>query len=821
MKSNKVITFSHRTRILYVLLTSLLMTFQASATVESTVYDLLKNAEETDVSPTVRVNIDGIYYFTSESSGETAALWQYNPQTGEQKRISFENPLDDSFSVSELESVGGQLLLYEHYSLSSSRMWSYTPGDELARLVNLHGLESYEVINPPRVIDDTFMFVASRESGNDAIWKYDVSCNCVTELTTDFSSILAFRQYQDTALLFGRRDIPGHENVTELWQLEVSTGQVKQLTDFTSSASGEASLDLATVNLLGDKLFLKSWSGGGEQEFWYYDFTQESLYDLSGIGHLRIQDDQYYYLYIQRAHGQWLAVYLSPVNNSINSQLWLYQLDTRELKKVADLKEHTGCTDGESYFEGAATPHEFHNGALYYRSNESGTNQGIWRYDLASDEKTELTPAALSNVKPANYCWVSHFVSNGFMFSGQHLYFSSSVAYDPIPENSIDATRSGLWHIDTITNEATMLLSGNIETIAMGEQFLVFNRPFPGEFPESGFWKLHASSAQLSEITEIKIENERYFSTQFLGTDLVITNNRFGNDRRYWRVTEDLQISEIPKFTENNSSSFPKAGVVSSNKLYFLAKSSLSQRYLWQVGASGVPQLLPVNLGRSIDDVTIRMVTDKALIIRYRDENYRLTLVKINTVDNSVDELTALNEGDPDQFVAIGDKIVALESNGLNSPSKVYVYDVNTKQTQTVLHDTISGIDHVNLDSIYLKRYINGQSLLWRWDIAEQKYYSLQEQEPTVCRNNIPSNYFTYRDYFTNERNTVGKLVYLKNGELIRHDPETDEIVNFGCAGRIHGVSQNLLVFDHPEDGNAAMYRIDGDSLEKQWLADF
>lgn len=817
MKSNKDIKFFHRTRILYVLLISLLMTFQASATIESTVYDLLKNAVESDVYTTQRVNVDGIYYFTSQSSGEPAALWQYNPQTDEQNRIAIENPTGSIFSIDKMEVVDGRLFFDS--SSNTPRIWSYSPGEDMARLVNLNGVSNGAELHGLTEISDSLVFIAEHEQGGEAIWQYNAECNCVSAVSSRFTSIREIKVYQDNLYLRGASLEQRQQQATDLWHVDTTNAVTTQITNLAGTLDNEDVAWVSGFTGVQNSLIIDFRQGFDEQEFWSYDLSDATLEPIKEINDRLIQDGSYYKAEIAAVDAQWLALRFEPPRSwELGGQLWLYNLASAQIKKVADLNSYWECHEGEGSLSIALPPIVFNDGELFYVSSESDSGYGIWRFQLDSEEQVELTPAPLSAVQPKYNCWEIQSISNAFSFNDQQMYFVSSIRTgEPADPTAIDTARSGLWHIDTSTGQPNMLMSSRIELFRMGAQYLVISFPFPGEDKAITFWKLDGATAQLTEIPNIRIDNERYLHIHRFDDELIITNHNYQNGQNYWRVDENLNISEFPRFVQNNSSSLPHSAVVSNDKMYFLAQSGRSQHYLWQVASNGAPQIVPVNLGPSFDDVRIILATDNVLIIRHRNEDFRFTYSKVNTADNSIDPLTELNAridgGFRESFSVVSDLIaVKVLRNGYDGIHDIFFYDPQSGEMQNVFNDVANGTRLINKKSIYLERFLNNDSRLWRWDIEEQQFYPLEEDEAPDCSADLLSSYRT---------TTVDHLIYFKKRELMRHNPLTDEFVNLGCTGRIHGLSQNLLAFEHPEDGDAALYRIEGDSTDKQWLADF
>ncbi|WP_338294360.1 VCBS repeat-containing protein [Planctobacterium marinum] len=796
--------------------------FCAYAQVESTVYDLLKNAEGLNSVPSARVNIDGIYYYLSWSSGEPDALWQYNPQTGEKKYIAIEEPTGRAFSIDEMIVVDGRLFFES--SPSTTQLWSYSPDEEMARLVNLNGLANGAVLRGLTAISNTLVFIAEHEQGGEAIWQYHLACNCISAVSSRFDLIPEIKVYQDNLYLRGASIEPGQEQTTELWHVDITNAATTQITNLTGTRDNGEGVWISGFTGIQNSLIIDFRPGNYEQEFWSYDLAEGTLEPMKEINDSLLQDGTFYTANIAAVDAQWMALrFEAPIPRQLGGQLWLYNLASAQLKKVADLNAYWECHEGEGSLSAALPPIAFNNGAFFYVSNESDSGYGIWRFDLENEEQVELTPDTLTAVQPKYNCWEVQSISKDFSFNDQQMYFVSSIRTGELTDpTAFDTARSGLWHIDTSTGQANMLLSGHVKLYRMGAQYLVMSNPAYREDKPVSFWKLDGGTAQLTEIPNINLENRYSLNIDRIDDELIIIRKRnFQNEVSYWWVDENLNIIELPPFVQSNSSSMPRSAVVSNDKMYFLAKSSLSQRYLWQVGASGVPQLLPINLGREFDDVRIKVATDNELIIRHRDEDFQFTYSKFNTTDNSFDTLTAFNDridGGSQHYFSVVDDLIAVivirkdYERGLDGTRDIFFYDPETGKMQTVFNDVANGTRLINKKSIYLLRYLDNQSLLWRWDIEEQQYYPLEEEEAPDCSGDL---------LHSDKTTIVDHLIYFNRRELMRHDPLTDEFVSLGCTGRIHGLSQNLLMFEHPEDGNAALYRIEGDSTDKQWLADF
>ena len=803
----------------------------ASIQLPVSIYDLNTTIVHSAFRVEEAVSLNGDSYFIGAHAGDGEVLWRHSQETNKTEIV----PLPDYdpdfvYKLRKLTVVGEHIFIQ-----AGPHIWRITPEHPNGKRFNTALLGFYFSIDQVLTLGEEMLFtvnpgVDKRNRPRKTLWKYDSNCACLS--TFDIEQRVYIKNI-DGKILAAADDVE-YENASRLYLVNPDTNETLWVSQTdTDLANRFHDISISDAVVWEDYLIFSSRDIDKQGYLWRYNMETRELSEQTALNsHIHDEDESYYpeilaqrehLLVIQRSSPLFSFAYEKA---RPQKKLYLYNLLDNEVEHVSNLK-HQNCesSDGEdtvlrnTYSAKVALTSD----SLIYESDEWETGFRLWRYDLHSGAKKDITPEWFTNTRQGKHCGEQAFFTNQFILENDQLFFFT---------RNDDKQQGGVWllALDSLTLSQLHVPRSNfayrsVRSVGDDYLFTTNHEPIHGSIEQNYLWRLEPASGVISAIVDQDGNQMRAAEVLSKGELPLIYANNTVSGQALYQLQTDFRAKLVPQVASSTNSSSPDSFLVFGDKMYFLGDSGRSGRYLWQVTASGVPKLLPVMLGESRFGLSLTKVDDYKMLISRRDDDLNSSShILLDTRTNIATPLTELDELYV-KFVAHQDDIMYFSGKAPQSDiGQLWKLNLATRALG-VGHDALPVTDSSNdrygyfVEDRYIYHYDarrNGAKGIWRAELNSGTWQRLATDQDSDCWSFTTPKLFKLGDalYFSGDR-------FYGDGPLTRYNQKTGVTDFFGCVREAFPLGEDLITIEYDGVGGASINKISHGSSEKELIIEY
>ncbi|BDX05671.1 hypothetical protein MACH26_11920 [Planctobacterium marinum] len=681
-------------------------------------------------------------------------------------------PLMEPRQVLEAVELDDDLFIVENHYVLGSRLIKLNIDTQTEQALSLDGINQlHPDFSELRIIAGNLYFFARDRNQQKRLWRFDQACLCASVFEGEFEQV-SHVTVSGEELFFVAQTI---KYGTELWRAELEENRAVLVHDINIGAAGS---EIDGISADNNKLYFTATNKYGQRKVYQYHQLAKQLTQVSQFNSLLKQDRKFYKPHIAAVDGEHLVVELEFVTSrySQGGQLWYYNIDSQSLDKIADLNHYSNCDNDGLFPFHKKTSVTFIDNQIYYVSNEEQQGLHVWQYDISEKSKQKITADVLEDSSLDISCWpwpLELNINNLINFRGQLYFFVGR-----------DLARGRLWHFDP-QQEVIRQLDGFFDyrkrkqiddKLYLPGQEQINHEPMQ-------LWALDATSSSLSKVLDN--ENRPLTAPEIFAEnrELLFSTYIDGKGLKLWRLNHSQSLQHLFALNDNeNTASYPRAGLATSDAYYFAAESSVANRKIWRAGVTGTPQLLSFELPEGVSHYQVSfdaVIGNKVYFSAGR-------VWQINTETHSVQAVDAINELSlsPLSFFKAKEGTVYYKryfwQDGVRH-SRIIKYDGVTDEAERIYNGPGRVID-VFENTVFLSHESDAGPGLYSYDVVSQELKLLASESEQQCSS------VQYGAQLAGEtRNVsmqVGADLYLitEQGYLRRFNTITQAVTELGCA---------------------------------------